>query len=168
MVSAGFDPVVCEQNEFRDGKGFTQVGPVVDAAFRKLVTSGTRWSRDGESERTLVQYIRKSEKIDSDVRRTIDTIIAAGKPILVWGAGTHTLRLLATSRLREATIAAFVDSNPRYQGKDVNGIPILAPADVAGRSEAILVSSRVYQEDIARQIREKLRLPNQVFTLYDL
>jgi FkbM family methyltransferase len=168
IASAGFSPVLCEQNEFQEGRGFTQVGQAVDAVFRKSESSGTPWSRDGQSEPALVEYLRKSREIDRRICRTIDTILAAGKPILVWGTGTHTLRLLATSRLREAPIAAFIDSNPRYQGKDVHGIPILAPADLAGRNEPILVSSRVFQEDIARQIREKLHLPNQVFTLYEL
>ena len=168
MAAARFTPVLCQQDDLKEDKGFTHAGPVVSAVFRKSDAGGTPGSRDGQSEPALVEYIRKSQEIDGRIRRTIDAILAGGKPILVWGTGTHTLRLLASGRLPQSAIAALVDSNPRYQGKDVQGIPILAPADLAGRSEAILVSSHVFQEAIARQIRDKLRLPNQVFTLYEL
>ena len=67
--------------------------------------------------------------------------------------------------LARARITAFVDSNPRYQGKQVSGIPILSPAELAGRSEAILVSSLISQDEIVRQIRHDLRLGNEIITL---
>ena len=35
MSANGFAPVLCQHNEFTDGRGYTQVGPVVDAVFRK-------------------------------------------------------------------------------------------------------------------------------------
>jgi hypothetical protein len=78
------------------------------------------------------------------------------------------LRLLQTSRLKDARISAFVDSNPHYQGKDLSGVPIISPGNVRGRAEPIIISSRVYQEDIARVIREDLGLPNKVIRLYDM
>jgi FlaA1/EpsC-like NDP-sugar epimerase len=86
--------------------------------------------------------------------------------IIIWGVGTHTLRLLETSRLGRANIVAFVDSNPRYQLKQLNGIPIIAPADLKSRPEPILISSRVFQREIEQQIREDLRLSNQIVKLY--
>ena len=43
---------------------------------------------------------------------------------------------------------------------------MIAPSDVVGRSEPILVSSRVFQHEIVRQIREDLRLSNELILLY--
>ena len=77
--------------------------------------------RDDVTEPDLRQYVRDSQRVDDRIRQTIDEILDRGEPIVVWGVGTHTLRLLATSRLKNAKIAAFVDSNPRYQGKTVQG-----------------------------------------------
>ncbi len=68
--------------------------------------------------------------------------------------------------MREAAITAFIDSNPRYHDKDLNGIPIIGPANLPGRTEPILISSRVFQQDIQRQIREVLRLRNPIHLLY--
>ncbi len=166
MSANGFAPVLCQHNEFTEGRGYTQVGPVVDAVFRKAGGAAAAPPRDVVTEPALTEYIRKSQAVDDGIRRTIDEILAAGKPILVWGTGTHTLRLLATSRLREAAITAFIDSNPRYHDKDLNGIPIIGPANLPGRTEPILISSRVFQQDIQRQIREVLRLRNPIHLLY--
>jgi FlaA1/EpsC-like NDP-sugar epimerase len=72
---------------------------------------------------------------------------------------------MANSDLAQANIVAFVDSNPHYQGKRLNGIPVLAPGDMRSRSETILVSSQASQGEIVRQIRADLGLANPVLTL---
>ena len=85
---------------------------------------------------------------------------------MVWGAGAHTLRLLKISALPQAQIVAFVDSNPHYQGEVLSGVPIRAPEWLRGREEMVLISSWVYQDEIARMIREELGCPNELILLY--
>jgi hypothetical protein len=68
--------------------------------------------------------------------------------------------------LGEAKIRAFVDSNPRYHGKQLNNVPILPPEALANMNEPILICSRVYQEEIAAQIRGDLHLQNELRMLY--
>ncbi len=86
---------------------------------------------------------------------------------MVWGVGTHTTRLMATSRLAEANIVAFIESNARYHGKTLNGRPILAPSALRERAEPVLISSRVFQKEIADQIRA-LGCSNELITLYNV
>ena len=75
--------------------------------------------------------------MDDRIRQTIDEILARDEAIFVWGVGTHTLRLLSTSRLKDAKIAAFVDSNPRYQGKTLSARRSWLPKPCAtGRSRS--------------------------------
>jgi 2-polyprenyl-3-methyl-5-hydroxy-6-metoxy-1,4-benzoquinol methylase len=143
------------------------VAPAVDAVFEPRNGAPAAIVPDADTEPALVEYIRESQAIDARLRGKLDAILAAGQPILVWGTGTHTLRLLATSRLAEARIAAFVDANPHYQGKTLHGAPILSPADVATMTEPILISSRTCQQDIRRLIRHTLRLKNELYLLYD-
>ena len=76
-------------------------------------------------------------------RAQIDAVVDAGRPILVWGVGTHTSRLMATSRLAEADIVAFIESNSRYHGKTLHGRPILAP-------EALQEHQRAGADQLAR------------------
>ena len=79
-----------------------------------------------------------------------------------------TQRLLASTKLIQANIAAFVDSNPKYQGKSLVGRLILAPHELQTRREAILISSWMYQKEIEEQIRNMLGLHNRLIKLYDL
>jgi SAM-dependent methyltransferase len=165
MATARFSPVLCQRNHYEQQHGTTM--PVADAVFRKDGRPAPL-ARDEETEPTLLEYIRKSRQVEGHLHAVIDALVAEGRPIVVWGIGTHTLRLLATSRLGEARITAYVDSNPHYQGKRLGGVPVIAPAELRSRDEPIVISSRVFQRDIERQIRDTLALKNRVHLLYAL
>jgi SAM-dependent methyltransferase len=124
--------------------------------------------RDAETEAGLSCYIESSSRIEQRIHKLIEPWVVSGKPIIVWGVGTHTQRLLATSRLAAAKIRAFVDSNPHYQGKYINGVAIVPPAELHNMPEPILVSSHGFQREIAAQIRNELRLNNEIILLYEL
>ncbi|MCX6007719.1 MAG: class I SAM-dependent methyltransferase [Chloroflexi bacterium] len=166
MTHYGFFQMLSQQ--FPRNQTVSTVMPVVVAIFRKE----KKWrsfipERDNETQRGLLDYIRESQAVDDRIHQAINALAENGQSIIVWGVGTHTLRLLATSRLPEANIRAFVDSNPHYQGLQLNGLPIIAPADLQHRTEAILISSRAFQIAIERQIREELGLANEIIKLYD-
>ncbi len=168
MASCGFACDSIWQTTYEVERG--QTSPVVEGVFRKQegASSTSTIRRGDDTEATLRAYIARSQAVDEQIRRTIAAAIDSSRPLIVWGVGTHTLRLLATSRLAEAKVVAFVDSNPRYQGKELRGVPILAPADLRSRSEPILISSRVFQVAIERQIRDVLQLKNELYLLYDI
>jgi SAM-dependent methyltransferase len=167
LQRAGFEQILSEENCYGAAGGGGTMTPVVDALFRRADVSDARLVPDEVTPSDLEAYIRKSRAIDDRIRTMIDRILDDGSSIIVWGAGTHTRRLLATSRLADAPIVAFVDSNPRYQGKQLNGVPILAPQELRDRSEPILISSRTFQREIEQQIRETLGLANALYLLYE-
>ena len=115
----------------------------------------------------LKKYIAASREIENRIHDFVNEFEETKNPLIVWGVGTHTQRLLATSRLINANIIAYVDSNPKYLGKLMNGIPIISPEGLVGMSEPILVSSRIFQGEIVHQIRSKLKLKNEIYTLYE-
>ena len=123
---------------------------------------------DEESERGLTEYLRESEAAEAAVGVQLARLASSGRPILVWGTGAHTQRLLAEGGLAAVNITAFVDSNPKYSGRRLHGIPILPPAALARTTEPILISSYAAQHDIARQIREDLKLGNDLILLYEI
>jgi hypothetical protein len=141
--------------------------PVVSAVYNYQPTS-ERFSlvRDSSTEPGLVQYIKQSQIVEDYIHVIINNLVQEGLPVIVWGVGTHTLRLLETSRLSSANIKAFVDSNPRYHHKILENIPIIGPSELATRPETIFISSRVFQDEIERQIREKMGLSNGIIKLY--
>jgi hypothetical protein len=123
---------------------------------------------DIDTEPGLVSYISKSSRMDNHIYKSINEIVESGKSIIVWGTGAFALRLLASSRLAEAKISAFVDSNPHYQGKELNGVPIIAPIDLKKHNEAVLIATRVYQEEIVHIIRNELNLRNELITIFNV
>ena len=84
---------------------------------------------DSITEPDINLYIQQSGKVDNEIQAVIDKVVGSGRPLIFWGTGAHTLRLLSTSKLGQAKIRAFSNSNPRYQGKQLNGAPIIPLGD---------------------------------------
>jgi hypothetical protein len=143
--------------------------PVIHGLFKKLETvESLTVFIDIETRTDLVDYIKKSNRTDAKIQATIDNIVNKEIQIIVWGTGAHTLRLLKTSRLGQASIRVFVDSNPRYQGKQLHNSPIISPEELKVFSDPILISSRQYQEEIVSQIRGPMGMQNELIRLYRL
>ncbi len=121
---------------------------------------------DTETLAGLTAYIQGGKAEDTRIRAAIAQALRPGERMIVWGAGTHTLRLLATGGLDPARIALFADSNPKYQQQDLHGVPIVHPDQLKDRSEPILISSRSSQQAIHHQIRHGLGLKNPLILLY--
>jgi SAM-dependent methyltransferase len=165
MTRTGFREVEVEQCVREASHGTT--APVIWGVYQKGVAETPGLVRDEETERGLRAYIAHSCAAEEHEHQFIAGLVDAREPLIVWGVGTHTLRLLATSRLPEANVVAFVDSNPKVQGKSLNGVPILAPAALLGRRESILISSWGYQREIRQQIRDQLKLPNPILVPFE-
>ena len=104
---------------------------------------------------------------DVGVRSRIHEALHAAGRVVVWGVGAHTLRLLANGALDPSNIALFVDSNHKYQHRELCGIRVAAPAELRGRTEPILISSRGFQPELQQQIRHELELNNPLILLYE-
>ena len=162
MAQIDLSPVFCRQTRIQQTPS-KQVAEV-KALYQRGSTP--RFEPDLESARALHRYIQASGDMESRLNAILEGLAASHRPILVWGVGTHTQHLLANSRLADVNITAFVDANPRYQGLHMQGTPILLPESLAGRAEAILISSQQFQDEIAVRIRQELRLPNELILLY--
>ena len=109
---------------------------------------------------------KQSRNLEQSIQNKISDLVDSGLPLAVWGVGTHTLRLLETSRLSKARIIAFIDSNVHYQGKTLAGVRIVAPSEFSDVTADILISSQTAEDEIFQTIRDKLRWQNTVHRLY--
>jgi hypothetical protein len=167
MSVHGWSRVFVERNH-RD-QSYRTVMSNISAMFRKgEVPSAVDLVFDHDTAVALERYIAQCARDDERLHAAIDDVVEAKRPIFVWGVGTHTTRLMATSRLAEAKIVAFVESNSRYHGRTLNGRPIMPPSALKDRAEPVLVSSRVFQNEIVRQIRDDLRCGNELILLYNV
>jgi FlaA1/EpsC-like NDP-sugar epimerase len=115
-----------------------------------------------------VDYVAQSAAGEAATRHLIEELVRTQEPLLVWGAGTLTRHLLATTPLGCANVVAFVDSSPHLHGAELAGRKILAATELGGRPERILICSVVFAREIGRMIRSELRLPNPVIMLSEL
>jgi len=121
---------------------------------------------DGLTEPALVRYLTACHEQDAvALLPKIESLVRNQQPVIIWGAGTLTRRLLASTRLAEANIVAFVDSNSHLQGTLLAGRSILAPTQIAGREETIFIASRAFKSEIERMIRDELGFTNTILTL---
>ena len=166
MGRHGFETRFSEQNAREQSYRTTMSN--VSAVFQKQEAPAFALTFDHGTATGLRRYIDSCRAVEERLHATIAELAESARPVIVWGVGTHTGRLMRTSRLPEARIVAFVESNARYQGRALNGTPIIAPAALRVHSEPILISSRVFQHEIARQVRDDLGLENELITLYEV
>ncbi|HEX2100391.1 MAG TPA: class I SAM-dependent methyltransferase, partial [Candidatus Synoicihabitans sp.] len=87
----------------------TTAEPALAALFRRRETMVVQSEeRDDGTEPALRRYLARSARDEARVRVVIEELVAAQRPLVVWGTGTHTLRLLETTRLKEANLVAFL------------------------------------------------------------
>lgn len=90
-----------------------------------------------------------------------------GREVYAWAAGTHTAMLYQLGLLDGIHVRAIIDSNANYQGKEIYGVPVIAPQELAACEPLpIIISSQLAQDAIHTQIKEKMGLPNEVVRLY--
>jgi 2-polyprenyl-3-methyl-5-hydroxy-6-metoxy-1,4-benzoquinol methylase len=140
--------------------------PAITAIFGRGRAASVALPDSPSSDSALRSYVEASRLLDEKVRPRIDALQSSDEKFFVWGAGTHTLRLLASGILRTEHVEAFIDSNPRYQQKLLANVPVRAPSALAGRDTSIVISSRVFQDEIVRTLRDELRYQGKVVTLY--
>ena len=127
-------------------------GPAIEVLCRR----GDRRSTvhfDSDGVEDLRRYIARSAEIEVGVLLDIARLAEEQSPIYVWGTGTNALHLLASSRLAECNIIAFLDSNPHYAGRQLAGRLVMAPREVQNLDAPILVASAISQTAIATAAR---------------
>ena len=142
-----------------------QISSSVSAAEAPSLSLSPSLQVDHATAPALERYLALCREQDGKLYAIIERLVRSQEPILVWGGGTLTRRLLASTRLAEANIVAFVDSNPGVQGRRLADRDTLSPAQIGGRRETIVVCSKAFEREIVRMIRDRLHLANPVILL---
>lgn len=143
----------------------TLSGGVTDSLFGLFVRQGGPEADIPYTPTDPTGYINLSEKIMS---RVLDRIILCpNKHLVVYGAGSHSARLLP--RMEAAGISeriiGIVDGNPNLLGQKVGCYEICSPADLAKWPDAtIVISSFGAQDAIAEFISRQF--PNPTLRLF--
>lgn len=156
-----FEEIAVRQDEHKLNN---TVDPEILSLSKKCSEMAPEIVKDEIGESQLRDYIAKCSAVDSALRQAIQVKLRDKDKIIIWGVGTHTQRLLGNG-LDVSKILFFVDSNKRYAGKRIGGLEVKSPGAIK-EDAPILISSHSYQEEITRQIRDVLKLNNEIITLY--
>ena len=166
LAKQGFQKIWDEQNDRRYSS--STIMPNISALFENPGNFQGRVVADEISLVALRSYINISKRVEQRIVAAIDRLVDANTPILVWGVGTHTQRLLQTTSFADLNIKAFIDSNSRYHGKKMNGVPIIGPGCLKKYEEPVLISSRVFQPEIEAEIMKTSPGRREIIKLYNL
>jgi FlaA1/EpsC-like NDP-sugar epimerase len=133
---------------------FAELDERVPTALQKDTALGER----------LLAYVRVSADLLNAIDATLMRNLDNRTPVIVWGTGELTAKLLADTALGRANIVRFVDGNPINQGRALRGLPIVAPSALQSGDEIIVVASILHHEAIVRAARA-LGLRNPILRL---
>jgi SAM-dependent methyltransferase len=160
-ASAGLKLVASETNRLLSG-AFARL-----AAFRKE-HAAIQQGQSGPTTRasdSVLRYVARSSEAMMDVDHRLAALAQRGTPIIVYGAGSHTARLMMRDAFAALRVALIVDRNVNLTGRLMNGVTIALPAQIAAfQNLPVLVSSFNASEQIAHELRD--RFPNEVVCLY--
>lgn len=113
----------------------------------------------------IENYIKSSRQKLNNIDRKIKKIIFSKEKIVIWGVGSLTSRLLATTNLKKTNIQFFVDSNVNMQGKKISGFAIKSPEVLRNKKITIFVSTYIHKGEIKKVLVNKFHYKGKIIFL---
>lgn len=166
-------------NNLLDREGFTRVAAGTQfndfygnhyllALYRKTGVPPHQFRVDQDAAPSITAYAALSQKKLLPICERIESLVISQEPVVVWGAGGLTSRLLCDTRLSLANICTIVDRNPGLHGKMLSGITVSAPNAITEHPSAtILIASTTYAAEIKTMLIEQYAWTAAIVTLVD-
>lgn len=104
--------------------------------------------------RSVEEHIKSSQEALLAYEETIETI-GSVEPIVIYGAGNHTYRILANTKLKELNILAFIDNDRVKQNLTLLRKPILPSGMLQKLQSKVILCTAFSNEGIKRDIKNK-------------
>jgi SAM-dependent methyltransferase len=127
--------------------------PVLRAIFRKKAAVEQAYAhvKDENVKASIVKYMELSE--NNSAFSELENLIETHEPVIVWGAGMYTLRLLEDSPLSRCHIISFIDKDSNKQGNKINEISIAAPEILhQHKNTPVIIASAIHGKAIKEEI----------------
>lgn len=157
----GFEMVSCEslKNDFYNNN-------YLFALFKKTGFKVETLKMGNEGLVSLKLYINHSEALLESLNEKIQQLVLTQAPLIVWGAGSLTTRLCATTLLAETNLIGFVDRNLQLQGKTLLNRTIYSPNWLEGKEAmTVLIASSTYEKDIHKELMDRYSWQGQIVYL---
>lgn len=126
--------------------------------FAKIGKKNSQIQPDAPLLISIKRYIDYSKKRMKAVNKRLKNI--QKKKIIIYGAGSHTARLLRQTSLKKRNVLFIADKNNNLHGRKMDGILIDKPQRIRSYPDApILISSYLYESSILKDIKAKFKNP---------
>lgn len=121
---------------------------------------------DAQAAPSLRAYVRLSRQALQLVEEQAAQLEQSQEPLLIWGAGALTSRLLCDTRLGLANIRAIIDRNADLHGKTLLNVPITAPESIMDHVGAtVFIASTTYAAEIRRTLLQQYCWSGRIISL---
>lgn len=152
LAAAGrFRVVASGQKELTVGN--QQFYPAVWTVFAPAQVNGTMTPATELRERVVAYIVQSADRSDDDA---LERLVVGQRPVALWGAGSHSQRLLKHSALGRCRIVAVVDRDRVKQGQKFAGLKIQSPeAGLSGLTPdvVVVIASVLHAKSIAGELR---------------
>jgi len=122
-----------------------------DRKYPALFMIFQKSAKDTKVKDEILKYVRMSS-LDS-TKQKIDELYSRKDSIILWGAGSYTLRLLSDTNLSKCNIMGIVDNDSNKHGKSLSGFTIYPPSKQLFQTYKIVICSALHSDEIIEQIR---------------
>ena len=161
LSALGFEKrvVISQHNEFYDNHYLL-------ALYRKTSAASESFRVDGGAAASLRSYVNLSRQRLQPVEELLAQLEESAEPLLIWGAGSLTSRLLCDTRLGNANIQGIIDRNQNLHGKRLLGVSISGPESIMDHPGAtIFIASTTYAEEIRNTLTQQYAWTGRIISL---
>ena len=161
LAANGFEKVtvVSQHNDFYDNHYLL-------ALYRKTTKKVHGFTRDAMAGESLRRYVGMSAEALRPVEEMAEQLKSTREPLVIWGAGSLTSRLLCDTQLAKANIRGIVDRNRNLQGKRLLGVSIAAPDTLADHQDStVFIASTTYAAEIRNTLLQQYGWRGKIVSL---
>ena len=161
LHACGFEKVavLSQHNDFYDNSYLL-------ALYRRVAQPSSTIVRDSEAALSLRAYVDLSRQGLQPVGAVAKQLVASQEPLLIWGAGALTSRLLCDTCLGQANICGVIDRNRGLQGKELLNTLITAPDSIGNYQGAtVFIASTTYAAEIRETLLRQYAWTGRIITL---
>jgi hypothetical protein len=161
LGTAGFEnvAVISQHNDFYDNHYLL-------ALYRKAGGRVGAVDADRGAASSLQRYVAFSQEKLAPVEVLARQLVESGEPVVIWGAGSLTSRLLCDTRLGQANLRAVIDRNRNLHGKPLLGVAITGPESVREHAGAtVFIASTTYAGEIKRTLLDEYGWTGRIISL---
>lgn len=132
-------------------------------SFYKKCQEEAMLQKDIAGNKNIKNYIAACNKKLMLIENKFNKLIKSNEELIVWGVGSLTYRLLASTKLSKLNIKIFIDRNQSLWGQKIMNKKIYSPDYLNEvKTGTVFISSHIYGSEIRNMLRTKYHFTGDI------